>query len=99
MPTTPSGLQYEDTVVGDGPSALAEFEPAMLAAAQASMHAARHDGARIFPDADAFAAAPDQSIDYAVMEKADKVAVVPVSMAWSDVGSWKHGDRSQAISW
>ena len=76
-------------------AALAEFEPAMLAAAQGSMDAARHDGARIFPDADAFAAAPDQSIDYAVMEKADKVAVVPVSMVWSDVGSW---DALHAIS-
>ena len=76
-------------------AALAEFEPAMLAAAQAAMAAARRDGTRILPDADAFAAAPDQSIDYAVMEKADKVAVVPVSMAWSDLGSW---DALHAIS-
>ena len=76
-------------------AALAEFEPAMLAAAQGAMDAARRDGTRILPDADAFAAAPDQSIDYAVMEKADKVAVVPVSMAWSDLGSW---DALHAIS-
>jgi mannose-1-phosphate guanylyltransferase/mannose-1-phosphate guanylyltransferase/mannose-6-phosphate isomerase len=76
-------------------AALAEFEPAMLEAAQAAMAAARRDGTRILPDADAFAAAPDQSIDYAVMEKADRVAVVPVSMAWSDVGSW---DALHAIS-
>ena len=76
-------------------AALAEFEPAMLEAAQAAMAAARRDGSRILPDAEAFAAAPDQSIDYAVMEKADRVAVVPVSMAWSDVGSW---DALHAIS-
>ena len=36
----------------------------------------------------AFAAARSQSIDYAVMEPAKKVAVVPVAMGWSDVGSW-----------
>jgi mannose-1-phosphate guanylyltransferase/mannose-1-phosphate guanylyltransferase/mannose-6-phosphate isomerase len=42
----------------------------------------------IYPDAEAFAAAPSISIDYAVMEKADAVAVVPVTMGWSDIGSW-----------
>jgi mannose-1-phosphate guanylyltransferase len=35
-----------------------------------------------------FARAPAKSIDYAVMERSDRVAVVPVSMGWSDVGSW-----------
>ena len=74
---------------------LARFEPAMLEAARTAMERARRDGRRIFPDADAFAAAPDQSIDYAVMEKADRVAVVPVAMQWSDVGSW---DALHAIS-
>jgi mannose-1-phosphate guanylyltransferase/mannose-6-phosphate isomerase len=39
-------------------------------------------------DADAFSRATALSIDYAVMEKTDKAAVVPVSMGWSDVGSW-----------
>lgn len=35
-----------------------------------------------------FACQPDISIDYAVMERADTVAVVPCSIGWSDVGSW-----------
>ena len=74
---------------------LARFEPAMMDAARAAMDRARREGARIFPDADAFAAAPDQSIDYAVMEKAERVAVVPVAMQWNDVGSW---DALHAIS-
>ncbi|MET0674462.1 MAG: mannose-1-phosphate guanylyltransferase/mannose-6-phosphate isomerase, partial [Bradyrhizobium sp.] len=39
-------------------------------------------------DADAFAAAKPISIDYAVMEKTARAAVVPVSCGWSDVGSW-----------
>jgi mannose-1-phosphate guanylyltransferase/mannose-6-phosphate isomerase len=36
----------------------------------------------------AFAACPADSIDYAVMEKTERAAVVPVAMGWSDVGSW-----------
>lgn len=39
-------------------------------------------------DSEAFAAAPDISIDYAVMEHTDKAVVVPCNTAWSDVGSW-----------
>ncbi len=68
--------------------ALEIHAPAMLAAARAAMDGAERHGHRILPDAEAFAASPSNSIDYAVMEKADRVAVVPVSMGWSDVGSW-----------
>lgn len=75
--------------------ALSVHAPEMLVAAQQSMDKAVRDGARIFPDADAFAASPSDSIDYAVMEKAARVAVVPVAMGWSDVGSW---DALHAIS-
>jgi mannose-1-phosphate guanylyltransferase/mannose-6-phosphate isomerase len=39
-------------------------------------------------DGDAFAACPSNSIDYAVMEHASNVAVVPVDIGWSDIGSW-----------
>jgi mannose-1-phosphate guanylyltransferase/mannose-6-phosphate isomerase len=35
-----------------------------------------------------YAGLPDISIDYGVLEQADRVAVVPVSMGWSDLGSW-----------
>ena len=75
--------------------ALAQHEPAILLAAEDAMTKAERHGTRVLPDADAFAASPDDSIDYAVMEKAERVAVVPVSMAWSDVGSW---DALHAIS-
>lgn len=40
-------------------------------------------------DAPAFGTAPAASIDYAVMEKTESAAVVPVDMGWSDVGSWR----------
>jgi len=39
-------------------------------------------------DTDAFASAKSISIDYAVMEKTSRAAVVPVACGWSDVGSW-----------
>jgi len=39
-------------------------------------------------DADCFAAAKSISIDYAVMEKTARAAMVPVACGWSDVGSW-----------
>ena len=38
--------------------------------------------------ADSFKDVPDDSIDYAVMEKSDQVAVVPCDIGWSDIGSW-----------
>ncbi len=38
--------------------------------------------------AKAFAAVPGISIDYAVMERSDRVAVVPGDFGWSDIGSW-----------
>jgi mannose-1-phosphate guanylyltransferase len=75
--------------------ALASYAPDMLHAAQQAMEKGRRDGARIWPDADSFATSPSDSIDYAVMEKAPRVAVVPVTMGWSDVGSW---DALHAIS-
>lgn len=68
--------------------ALAAHQSDMLAAAKAAMASAARDGAVIAPSAEAFAACPSDSIDYAVMERADRVACVPVSMGWSDVGSW-----------
>lgn len=68
--------------------ALAEHQPDMLAAARLAMANGRDEGGTIHPDADAFASCPSDSVDYAVMERAQKVACVPVSMGWSDVGSW-----------
>ena len=39
-------------------------------------------------DAEAFGSCPQDSVDYAVMEKTTQAAMVPLSAAWSDVGSW-----------
>ena len=72
-------------------SYLAELErlrPEMLAACKAALAAARRDDDFIRLDKPAFAACPSDSIDYAVMEHTPHAVVVPVSMGWSDVGSW-----------
>ena len=45
-------------------------------------------GDAIHIDADSFAALPEISIDYAVMEKAGGIAVVEAAFAWNDIGSW-----------
>ena len=67
---------------------LSRHAPALLAAVRAAMHAAKRDLDFVRLGADAFAAAPAISIDYAVMEKTDRAAVVPASIGWSDLGSW-----------
>ncbi len=67
---------------------LARFAPQMHAAvADAWRGGARHGQVRTL-DAAAWAACPSDSIDYAVAEKTDRAAVVPVTMAWNDVGAW-----------
>lgn len=67
---------------------LQQHAPAMHAATKAAITAARSDLDFIRVDKQAFTASPDNSIDYAVMEKTTRAAVVPVSCAWSDIGSW-----------
>lgn len=78
-------LMRADTLI-DG---LARHAPEILATARAAVERQVVEGAHIRPDAPAFAAAPAVAIDYALMEKADKVAVAPVSIGWSDIGSWE----------
>ncbi|GAP65634.1 mannose-1-phosphateguanylyltransferase/mannose-6-phosphate isomerase [Mizugakiibacter sediminis] len=67
---------------------LQQHAPAMLAAAREAFASARADLDFIRIDRDAFARVPENSIDYAVMEKTAHAAVVPVDCAWSDIGSW-----------
>ncbi|MES2950619.1 MAG: mannose-1-phosphate guanylyltransferase/mannose-6-phosphate isomerase [Pseudomonadota bacterium] len=60
----------------------------ILAACQLAVKAQAVDGAFRRLGAKDFAACRSDSIDYAVMEKAENVAVLPFAAAWSDVGSW-----------
>lgn len=67
---------------------LRRHAPAIAEAAEAAFASAKADLDFLRFDKERFAAIPSDSIDYAVMEKTDRAAVVPVSCAWSDVGSW-----------
>ncbi len=69
-------------------AALELHAPAMLKSVRDAMANATRTGLRLLPEGAAFESSPSDSVDYAVMEKADLVAVAPVSMGWSDVGSW-----------
>jgi mannose-1-phosphate guanylyltransferase/mannose-6-phosphate isomerase len=73
---------------GDFLAELEEFEPAIAAAAEAALVKAARDLDFVRLDRDAFAAAPSKSIDYAVMERTKRSAVVPTRLGWSDVGAW-----------
>ena len=69
---------------------LARFEPAMAKAVEDAVAAADIDSELGFVrlDAEAFARAPQKSIDYAVMEKTTHAAVLEGRFRWSDIGSW-----------
>ena len=73
-------------------AALETMAPDVLAAARAALAAARPDAKfpqRLELDRAAFEVAPNISIDYAVMERADNVVALPGDFGWSDIGSWK----------
>ncbi len=75
-----------DALLGE----LARFEPTMAQAIEDAVAAADIDSELGFVrlDAEAFARAPQKSIDYAVMEKTTHAAVVEGRFRWSDIGSW-----------
>ena len=68
--------------------ALQRHAPAIATAAREAHARATRDLDFIRIDAEAFAASPSDSIDYAVMERGDDAVVVPVDCGWSDIGAW-----------
>lgn len=65
------------------------FEPDSVAAVEAAVQNAGTDLGFVTLDTKAFGRATAKSIDYAVMERTKRAAVMPVSYGWSDVGSWQ----------
>jgi mannose-1-phosphate guanylyltransferase/mannose-6-phosphate isomerase len=65
------------------------FEPESCAAVEAAIQEAGTDLGFVTLEADAFGRATAKSIDYAVMERTERAAVMPVSYGWSDVSSWQ----------
>ena len=68
---------------------LARLEPELLAQCREALAKGAKDLDFFRLDQASFAKAKAISIDYAVMERTDKAAVVPVEMGWSDIGSWE----------
>ncbi len=68
--------------------ALQRYAPDILDAARNALHRGATDGLFTRLERASFEGCRSQSIDYAVLEHHDKVAMVPFDGAWSDVGSW-----------
>lgn len=69
-------------------SEMTRLAPKVIDAAERAVAAAQQDFDFVRLGAEAFAQAPDISIDYAVMEMTDRAVVVPMPVPWSDLGSW-----------
>jgi len=67
---------------------IARYEPDIAAAAKLAVEGVVRDLDFLRLPAEPFGRAPKKSIDYAVMERTERAAVVPVDLGWSDVGSW-----------
>ncbi|MDY6943698.1 MAG: mannose-1-phosphate guanylyltransferase/mannose-6-phosphate isomerase [Pseudomonadota bacterium] len=74
---------------------LAEHAPAMMAPVRSAFEGAARDLDFLRLGGEAFSACPEDSIDYAVMERTRRAVVVPMDAGWSDVGSW---DALHAVS-
>lgn len=67
---------------------LERHQPSILAACRQALAAGTQDMHFVRVDAATFAACPEDSVDYAVMEKTNDAVMVPLDAGWSDVGSW-----------
>ncbi|REN07442.1 mannose-1-phosphate guanylyltransferase/mannose-6-phosphate isomerase, partial [Mycobacterium tuberculosis] len=73
-----------DTII----AALEKHAPDVIRAARHALETSKTSGNSVNFDLHAFGLQPDISIDYAVLEHASNVHVVPAKFSWSDVGSW-----------
>jgi mannose-1-phosphate guanylyltransferase / mannose-6-phosphate isomerase len=69
-------------------SEIERFEPEMANAAKGAVAGIARDLDFLRLADEPFARAPKKSIDYAVMERTQRAAVIPADLGWSDVGSW-----------
>jgi len=67
---------------------LAIHAPLIAKAAEEAVAKGERSGNRIFADPLSLEECPNESVDYAVMEHSSRLAVVPMSPGWSDLGSW-----------
>lgn len=81
---------------GDFLAEFASLEPKMDASCREAVAAAASDSEFVRLDAAAYEQCRDDSIDYAIMERTDSTALVPLEAGWDDVGCWSFLDRLPA---
>ncbi|MES0130556.1 mannose-1-phosphate guanylyltransferase/mannose-6-phosphate isomerase [Mesorhizobium sp. M0029] len=69
--------------------AFAAFQPDIWQATEAAYKAATSDLSGLYMPLDLYAAIPSNSIDYAIMERAKDIVMVPAGFRWNDLGSWQ----------
>lgn len=89
---------------GDFLQELEQYSPDMARDVRASVKNGREDGKYFHPEPTTFSSVESISVDYAVMEKTARAALVPVDMGWSDIGNWHalysaldHDDQGNAV--
>ncbi|RUZ72382.1 mannose-1-phosphate guanylyltransferase/mannose-6-phosphate isomerase [Mesorhizobium sp. M7A.F.Ca.US.006.01.1.1] len=65
------------------------FQPDIWQATEAAYKAATSDLSGLYMPLELYAAIPPNSIDYAIMERAKDIAMVPAGFRWNDLGSWQ----------
>ncbi len=68
---------------------LERFMPDMVDICKHAWEQRKHDVDFIRPDPTTFSACPEESIDYAVMERTEGAVVLPLHVQWSDLGTWE----------
>ncbi|MBI4030094.1 MAG: NTP transferase domain-containing protein [Proteobacteria bacterium] len=74
---------------GDFLKALRKNNSLLYDKSLASVMRARRIQNAVFLDSESFSSCPCESVDRAVMEKADNLCVISVDMGWRDLGSWR----------
>ncbi|TIV75610.1 MAG: mannose-1-phosphate guanylyltransferase/mannose-6-phosphate isomerase, partial [Mesorhizobium sp.] len=69
--------------------ALIKFQPEIWHTAERAFRTARTDVSGLYLPQGFYSAIPSTSIDYAVMEHAQRIAMVTASFRWNDLGSWQ----------
>lgn len=76
---------------------LRRLEPETFEQSRQALHKARHENGFTELDPEAFRLCRSESIDYAVMEKVGRIALVPLDAGWEDVGAWDYLDRMPGV--
>ena len=77
-------------------SEMAVHAPDILSACERAVEKLKQDARILHLDANSYAENPNISIDYALMERTDKSAMITLDAGWSDIGSWSSVWESSA---